>query len=104
MLITVLRIENCPNAESLIAELKDLIRDRSDVTLETLVIHSEEEGRQLGFHGSPTILIEGKDPFPAPEVPVGLSCRLYPCCSDDSGTVPGFPSGFWLSQALIGDS
>lgn len=104
MFLTVLQIENCQNAESLIAELQVLIHDRSDVTLETIVIHSEEEGRSLGFHGSPTILIDGKDPFPAPEVPVGLSCRRYPGGSDDSETVPGFPSGFRLRQALFGQN
>ena len=103
MFITVLQIEDCQNAESLIAELQVLIRDRSDVILETIVIHTEEEGRQLGFHGSPTILIDGKDPFLAPEAPVGLSCRRYPGCSNDLDVVPGFPSGPWLSQALLGE-
>ena len=104
MFLTVLQIENCQNAESLIAELQVLIRDRSDVTLNSIVIHSEEEGRRLGFHGSPTILIDGKDPFPAPEIPVGLSCRRYPGGRDDPETVRGFPSELQLRQVLTGDN
>lgn len=29
------------------------------------------------FAGSPTILVDGRDPFPTPATSRGLSCRLY---------------------------
>ncbi len=33
----------------------------------------------LGFHGSPTLRIDGRDVVPPPpELPIGLGCRLYP--------------------------
>lgn len=36
------------------------------------------EGDDLtGFGGSPTVLIDGHDPFPRPGPVDGLSCRLY---------------------------
>jgi hypothetical protein len=29
------------------------------------------------MHGSPTLLIDGQDPFADPDTPSSLSCRLY---------------------------
>jgi hypothetical protein len=46
------------------------------------------------------VLVDGRDPFPAPSGPVGLSCRQYPCCSEDGGRVPGFPSRARLAEVL----
>ncbi len=31
----------------------------------------------LGFVGSPTIHVDGRDPFPAAGEPTGLTCRVY---------------------------
>lgn len=41
-------------------------------------VETPGEAAVIGFRGSPTILIEGRDPFEEPDAPVGLSCRLYP--------------------------
>jgi hypothetical protein len=41
------------------------------------VIDSWEKAQAVGFHGSPTILVNGLDPFADAAAPVGLSCRLY---------------------------
>lgn len=32
---------------------------------------------RLGFSGSPTILVDGQDPFADQDAPIGLACRLY---------------------------
>lgn len=40
-------------------------------------LRSEEEARERGFLGSPTILIDGQDPFASAEGEVGLNCRVY---------------------------
>ncbi len=40
-------------------------------------VRTQEEAEQLGFHGSPAILIDGRDPFERADAPVGLACRLY---------------------------
>ena len=36
-----------------------------------------EAAQALGFTGSPTLLIDGRDPFRNPAIPPSLSCRVY---------------------------
>ena len=36
-----------------------------------------EEAEAARFRGSPTVLVDGRDPFADPAAPVGLSCRVY---------------------------
>jgi hypothetical protein len=100
MNITVLHTEDCPNLEPLMAELHDLLRGRGDVTVATTVVRTDDEAQRLGFHGSPTLLVDGRDPFPAPLGPVGLSCRQYLCCREGDDRVPGFPSRTNLAELL----
>ncbi len=100
MNVTVLHIEDCPNVEPLMAELHDLLDDRTDVALATVLVRTEDQARRLGFHGSPTVLVDGHDPFPAPSESVGLSCRRYSCCREASGRVPGYPTRAKLAEAL----
>ncbi len=40
-------------------------------------VTTPEEAERLAFRGSPTVLIDGRDPFAAADAPVGLACRLY---------------------------
>lgn len=100
MNVAILHTEDCPNLEPLLAELRSLLEGRDDVALTTTPVRTDDEARRLGFHGSPTILIDGTDPFPAPPEPVGLSCRQYPCCRDASGRAPGHPTRAKLAEAL----
>ena len=100
MNVTILHTEDCPNLVPLLAELQSLIGDRADITLTTMAIRSGDEALPLGFHGSPTILIDGTDPFPAPPEPVGLSCRSYPCCTDAVGRASGYPTRERLAEVL----
>ena len=58
---------------------------------------SDEAGR-LGMRGSPTILINGRDPFVAAAGAAGLSCRLY---HSEAGFT-GAPTVEQLIEALAG--
>ena len=49
------------------------------------------------MHGSPTLLIDGTDPFAAPGQPPSLSCRFY---RDTTGLTEGAPSVETLRQVL----
>jgi hypothetical protein len=40
-------------------------------------VDSAEQALAEGFHGSPSIAIDGLDPFADPTTPVGFGCRLY---------------------------
>lgn len=71
--------EDCPSwrlAESRLAEaLVGLGRGPSAITHQ--LVATPEEAEAAGFRGSPTILVNGRDPFAGPNDPVGLSCRIY---------------------------
>ena len=49
------------------------------------------------MHGSPTLLIDGVDPFAAPGRPSSLSCRLY---RDATGHADGAPPVDALRRVL----
>ena len=51
------------------------------------------------MHGSPTILVDGVDPFGAPGAAASLSCRLY---RNSEGHADGAPSVGQLRQAIHG--
>lgn len=40
-------------------------------------VDSPEAAEELSFRGSPTVLVNGRDPFAQGDEPVGLSCRIY---------------------------
>ncbi len=40
-------------------------------------VHSAEEAERLGLRGSPTVLVDGHDPFSDPGATAGLACRIY---------------------------
>jgi len=61
------------------------------------VISDEDEAARWGMHGSPTLLIDGVDPFAELGQPPGMSCRLY---RDDEGRTSGAPSAGQLRHAI----
>lgn len=76
--VELLVVPDCPNevpAHDLIRTALDELGIRASVS--TTVIDSEEQARARGFTGSPTFLIDGRDPFAHPGAAVGLACRVY---------------------------
>jgi hypothetical protein len=47
------------------------------------VIANETDAAAAGMHGSPTLLVDGIDPFAAPGQPTSLSCRLAVPSADE---------------------
>lgn len=86
--IEVLYIDGCPHW-SVTQQRLQLALKRLGLT-ETVRSHkvtSDEEAEQLGLHGSPTILIDGRDPFAVEGTKTSMSCRLY-CATDGLTGVP----------------
>ena len=77
MNLTLQHSNECPNWEQVEAHLSALANERADLHITLQLIETQEAAVNLGFRGSPTVLIEGEDPFADPEAPVGLSCRVY---------------------------
>ena len=78
MLIELRYFDDCPNWLETDRHLRELTRDRDDITLKRRPVETDTEAQCLGFHGSPSIVIDGVDAFPPGEdTPTGLSCRVY---------------------------
>jgi hypothetical protein len=66
------------------------------VPIRTRVVASEQDAKELGFVGSPTIRIDGTDPFENRGQATGLACRVYV----EQGVRSGLPDLGKLRQAL----
>ena len=77
MEITLQYFDGCPNWEILDHRIAEALHGRTDASIIRQRVGTTEEAVRLGFHGSPTILIDGIDPFAEPSAPVGLACRVF---------------------------
>ncbi len=75
--ITLLYFEGCPNWTLADERLKILADERPDLRVSRHLVDTPEEAERIGFHGSPSILVDGVDVFAEPGSVVGLSCRRY---------------------------
>ncbi|WP_199547706.1 alkylmercury lyase family protein [Streptomyces sp. N35] len=69
------------------------------VEVVTVEVRDEVQARALGMRGSPTILVDGTDPFAVPGAEPSLSCRLY---RGADGTADVAPTVEDLRAALTG--
>lgn len=71
--------DGCPNWEVAEERLAVIAAERPDVTVTRHLVETFDEAERVGFHGSPSILIEGVDPFANAnaDAGVGLACRIY---------------------------
>jgi hypothetical protein len=77
--VTLLFIEDCPNWRRAEERLHTALAlsGRADVVVRREPVGSIEEAERRGCRGSPSVLVDGRDPFADPDAPVGLACRLY---------------------------
>lgn len=92
--IEVLDFEGCPHADA----AWDLVREVASSLaphFEAIRIHvaSDDEARRLGFPGSPTIRVNGRDLEDCEAQSAGLTCRIY---EGGRGVPPR-----WLVEAAI---
>jgi hypothetical protein len=95
--LTVLAVPGCPNVTLLEQRLTRALRGRHDVSVSRHVIADQDQAYQRGMHGSPTLLVDGIDPFAGPGQPASASCRLY---RDRHGRAAGAPSVRQLRHAI----
>jgi glutaredoxin len=95
--IELLVIPDCPYETAAAELIATAVADTGVMaTIRHTIISNEDQARQRGFTGSPTILLNGSDPFARPEAPVALACRLF-STPDGLRGVPGVRD---LRQAL----
>jgi hypothetical protein len=92
---TVVFFDGCPHWATVDRRLRALA-DELGFTLRYCRVDSPEQAQRLAFRGSPTVLVDGRDPFAAGDEPVGLSCRVY----RTSHGVRGAPEMAQLRQIL----
>ena len=97
MELTLLTVPDCPHAAAFEERLAAALAGYPGTVVRRREVADEHEAAQAGMHGSPTLLIDGVDPFAAPGQPPSLSCRLYP---DATGRAEGAPSVEALWRAL----
>lgn len=97
MELTVLAVPGCPNAPELERRLAVVLASRPPVTVTRQVISDAAEAARWRMHGSPTLLVDGQDPFAEPGAASELACRLY---RREDGRLEGAPTVAALARVL----
>jgi hypothetical protein len=97
MKLQILHVPDCPNLAPLEAGLGEALLGRQDVEITRREVSTVEEAVATGMAGSPTLLVDGIDPFATAGRAPSLSCRLY---RDTTGRVEGAPSAAALRDVL----
>jgi hypothetical protein len=97
MELTLLAVPDCPNLPMLEERLAEVLADWPGATVMREVISDPHEAARLGMHGSPTLLVNGEDPFAGPATPPAVACRMY---RGEGGRLEGAPTVDALRRAL----
>jgi hypothetical protein len=90
-----MHVRDCPNLPPML----DRIARVTDLPVITRVVESDAEAATFGMAGSPTLLIDGVDPFAASDVhDRGISCRLY---RDQEDRIVAVPTVEQLRDAIV---
>ena len=78
MTVTLLYFDGCPHWEVADAHLRTALHrlGRSE-DIARRKVDTLEEAQAVGFAGSPSILVDGRDPFADSDTPASMSCRIY---------------------------
>jgi hypothetical protein len=82
--------EGCPNSEPSLRNLRDAIDELGlGIAVERVLVASQEEAQGLGFLGSPSISVDGRD-LASGEAPRGSAfcCRVYDVDGLRTGLLP----------------
>ena len=79
MRVELLTTDDCPHAERAEAIARAALADNGHTpSIERVYIGGIEDAANLGFHGSPTLRIDGVDVVrPPASLPINTGCRLY---------------------------
>lgn len=77
--MTLRYFDGCPNWQTARERLRLALdgTGHGDVAIHLEKVGTTEDAERLRFVGSPTVLLDGNDPFDQPGAEVGLACRVY---------------------------
>jgi hypothetical protein len=82
--VQLLYFDGCPNW-GLMDERLRALAEEFGFGISYRTVESLEEAEELGFRGSPTVLVDGGDPFASDDGSVGLACRVYQTSEGPAG-------------------
>jgi hypothetical protein len=97
MELTVLAVPECPTAAVLHERLAVALAGHTDISMAWHEITDEDQAAELGMHGSPTLLVNGVDPFLRAGETTSVSCRIF---NDPQQNPGGTPSIARLREIL----
>jgi hypothetical protein len=74
--LQLLYFPDCPHWRVADDRLREVAQPLG-LRIEYRLVTTGAEAESAAFRGSPTILIDGVDPFAVGDEPIGLSCRIY---------------------------
>lgn len=97
MRVEILRIEDCPNWEAAGTRVQAALTALGIVaSIKYRQLQTPEDAAAVPFAGSPTILVNGSDLFPANGTITELACRVYPTPTG----LAGLPTEDQITAAL----
>ena len=97
MRVQLFYFDGCPHWHLMEERLREALRlSGIPQSIEHCLVATPEEADEIRFAGSPSILLDGRDPFAAPSSDFGLTCRVY---STSDGTA-GAPTVEQLVAAI----
>ena len=99
MKVEVLYVAECPSHPAAVKLVKDVLAAEGiAVDIREVLVTDERMASELGFCGSPTIRINGRDIAGEPRKAqtFSLSCRLYP-----GSKPPGVPPAEMIHRAVL---
>jgi hypothetical protein len=99
MRVQLLYFDGCPHWTVMEERLREaLTLSGIPPAIEHCLVETPEEADEYRFAGSPSILLDGRDPFTSSPSEVGLACRVY---STPDGPA-GAPTAEQLEAAIKG--
>jgi hypothetical protein len=79
MKVEVLYFDGCQTYEKATKILREVLTEEGvEAEVHLVAVNTDEEAQRLRFPGSPTVRVDGRDLFPAPEREAWrLGCRVY---------------------------
>ena len=99
MKVEILYFAGCPNHPTAVGHVREaLLREKVAAEMVEVEVKDADAARVVGFLGSPTIRIDGRDVEPAARSaqPFGLTCRTYIY----DGYRAGVPPIEWIRAAV----
>jgi len=96
MEVRILYFEDCPNIGIAEQRVREAAAGDPEIRIVRQRVADPDDAKAAELHGSPTILIDGVDPFAGPDAEPSWTCRVF--VSADG--IQGAPSTLQLREVM----